>query len=829
MILLVLASASLLVAAALIAVQLTPRGVVASVLAFGLLAWALCVATVGVAGLLLGSLADGTLLALSLAWCAGAAVVAWRRGGIGLSDRLRGGLAAAREVLAWPPTAVACTIIALALVWRTILAVRLPVVDILGWQYHLVFVDVWLQSDAIVRVSQNRWTDGWPATGELLTTWLAAFTRTDALTGFTGLLPIPIAMVATTGLARSLGAARPTSLLAGLLFGMIPAVLAMAGTTYVDTAFTAAVIATWWLGLRIVRGERDTSAALLLGISAGLAIGIKGTSFVLVLPMLAVVGIGFVVALVDEVRTRAASLRPLAWLAAVMVPVLLLGSSWYVKNALLHGNPVYPVGLGPFEGLEAGLYGAPTVPAAIAGLGPIEQVARSWIHDWNLAAYSYNVRPGGFGHGWLAVLPLSVFGAGILARRRAWAALALVLAPALLTLALLTSPWYARYTLFIPALALPLAALALDRIGSVLRTAAALVLVALASLSVVVACAYPNNQLLVPPGGPDRALAYVNLVLSGSDEARSNSVVQARCAGADVIPPGSRVLVAQGFFLPHAIVGPNLDRVLVQPPPAARDALALLAELQAGGADWLVTRRGSELDAATTAQPEVFTPRGQICLDGNLWEVEHITAGPVQQVGYLVTGVQAKRVAVGVQECTGPLERLIFGQPRTELDSGTGGGIQVAHLEAQVHHHSLLSRLPGPHRRHVVVDRFKADVGDAFARTDRCATVLAAGHLPSQQLPIETGESQGIGGVDGGAPPVVARPPVSRWVRNDPPEHDGDASTGAVLIERSLVGRHSPCHFYGDPCSNRGSYDWSTDRCPGRATVTDGHTYTRRD
>jgi hypothetical protein len=48
--------------------------------------------------------------------------------------------------------------------------------------------------------------------------------------------------------------------------------------------------------------------------------------------------------------------------------------------------------------------------------------------------------------------------------------------------------------------------------------------------------------------------------------------------------------------------------------------------------------------------------------------------------------------------------------------------------------------------------------------------------------------------------------------------------------------------FYGgDPCSGRGSYDWSTDgetltfrligedECPGRATVLDGYTYTRPD
>ena len=621
MILLALASAMLLVAAALIAAQLTPRGVVASVLAFGLLAWALCVTTVGVAGLLLGSLAGGTLLALSLGWCAGAGFVAWRRGASnGLADRVRGGWAATRAVLGWPPTAVAATVIGLALVWRMVLAVRLPIVDILGWQYHLVFVDVWLQSDAIVRVSQNRWTDGWPATGELLTTWLAAFTRTDALTGFTGLLPIPIAMVATTGLARAFGAERPTSLLAGLLFGMVPAVLAMAGTTYVDTAFTAAVISSWWLGIRIVRGERDASAALLFGIAAGLALGIKGTSFVLILPMLAVVGIGTILALVTAVRGRTGPGSPVIRLAAVSVPVLLLGGSWYLKNAIVHGNPVYPVGLGPFEGLEAGSYGAPTVPRVLVGLGQIEQVARSWAYDWQLTDYAYNVRPGGFGHAWLAVLPLAAVGLVILSRRRAWAELALVMAPAVLTLVLLTSPWYARYTLFIPALALPLAALALSEIAPLFRAAVVWALVMLASVSVVVACAHPNIPLPVLRGDNEGVAAYVNLVLAGSEEARSDLTRQARCSGGGRIPPGSRVAVAQAFFLPHAVVGPNLGRILVQPPPAANDPQALLAELQASGAGWLVTTRGSGLDAAATAAPQVFARRGHIC-GGNVWMV----------------------------------------------------------------------------------------------------------------------------------------------------------------------------------------------------------------
>ena len=130
-----------------------------------------------------------------------------------------------------PPVAVAAVLVVVTLAWRLVLAVRLPMVDYDGWSYHLVFADVWLQHDQIVGVLQRPWTAGYPANTELLTTWLMAFTRTDALAGLTSVLPIPLAMLAVTGLARTLGAGRRFAALAGLVFGMTPALVALAGTS----------------------------------------------------------------------------------------------------------------------------------------------------------------------------------------------------------------------------------------------------------------------------------------------------------------------------------------------------------------------------------------------------------------------------------------------------------------------------------------------------------------------------------------------------------------------------------------------------------------------
>src|SRR5436190_9264865 len=206
---LLVASLALLLAAVLIAAQMPDRGMVALLLSVSLLAQGMVVATVGFAGLVIRDLSGTTLLVLTFVWpIAAAAALYVRRRTIKLRQRLVIGWRNIRAALDSPPVMLAALLVAGTLAWRTFLALRLPVVDYDGYSYHLVFLDVWFGNNAIVNVPQRPWTAGYPADTELLTTWLAAFTHTDSLTGFTSLLPIPGLMVATTGLARSFGAER---------------------------------------------------------------------------------------------------------------------------------------------------------------------------------------------------------------------------------------------------------------------------------------------------------------------------------------------------------------------------------------------------------------------------------------------------------------------------------------------------------------------------------------------------------------------------------------------------------------------------------------------
>ncbi len=83
------ASIALLVAATLISCLLPQRGAVAWLLSLGLLAWGMCVATVAVAGVVVGDLSGLTLFLLSCAWLAVAAIIFWRRGRPSVRLRLR--------------------------------------------------------------------------------------------------------------------------------------------------------------------------------------------------------------------------------------------------------------------------------------------------------------------------------------------------------------------------------------------------------------------------------------------------------------------------------------------------------------------------------------------------------------------------------------------------------------------------------------------------------------------------------------------------------------------------------------------------------------------
>jgi hypothetical protein len=355
---------------------------------------------------------------------------------------------------------------------------------------------------------------------------------------------------------------------------------------------------------------------LLLGIAVGLAAGTKGTNVLLVGPIGAVAGL---LLLRELIRRRGEGTGiALLRLASLVVPVAVLGLSWYLKNVLAFGNPLYPFALGPLPGVTTLADFQLTAPQ-LEGRGLLGSILSSWIWDWQIQHYAYNVRPGGLGRAWPVILVLGTVGLGLVLRRRRYAAALLIVVPAVITLLVMPMAWYARLTLFLPAIGLGLSAVALEALARRLRLVAALGLVAVAAISLVLVNVRPNVDLRPQDSSTTSVSRYLRLMAAG-EARRTDIALRADCSEFDQIPAGSRVSPG-GFNLLHAIVGPELSRELTESVVLAAGPEDLLAQVQAFHATWLVTSVGGPIDRVAVADPGHFADRGQSCGSAHLFEL----------------------------------------------------------------------------------------------------------------------------------------------------------------------------------------------------------------
>lgn len=222
-----------------------------------------------------------------------------------------------------------------------------------------------------------------PANAEL--TYLLALAATGNLrlaqagqAAYAGLAAL--AIIAT---ARQLGAPRRLACGAAIAFLMIPEVWQQATGAMADLALAAFVLACLPFLLRL-RSQRDPLDVLALGAGLGLVVGTKYAGALLALPLL---GAGAVL-LAGGSGQRGWS-RPTA-AGVVALLALACGGFWYVRNAVVTGDPTYPVTLrlGPLT-LGRGLYGGDEMRAwlyhlPVANLQPLLEIFTET--DWGFLA-----------------------------------------------------------------------------------------------------------------------------------------------------------------------------------------------------------------------------------------------------------------------------------------------------------------------------------------------------------------------------------------------------------------------------------------------------------
>jgi hypothetical protein len=154
------------------------------------------------------------------------------------------------------------------------------------------------------------------------------------------LVQLPFALLAAWAvfwMAKSAGASRGAALLAAFAFAAAPIVANQAAVPVLDLATAALTLAATAILLSVAEASGPPPAAIALaGLAVGLALGTKTTAWSH-LPLVAL-------ALLASSWLRTASWRTLLSRAALFATTAALPSAlWYVRNAVLFGNPMYPL------------------------------------------------------------------------------------------------------------------------------------------------------------------------------------------------------------------------------------------------------------------------------------------------------------------------------------------------------------------------------------------------------------------------------------------------------------------------------------------------------
>lgn len=150
------------------------------------------------------------------------------------------------------------------------------------------------------------------------------------LGAFAPLLLALVALAAVMGFAKRLGG-RSAALVAGAVFFAQPFMLWESTSVFVEPGLAAAIALASWNLAEYVRCPPGTPSSLVLtGMFAGAAAGTKYLGLI--------AGAGLAVALVVLARPRLRARE----LVSFAVPAVLVAAPWYVKNAVLTGNPFYP-------------------------------------------------------------------------------------------------------------------------------------------------------------------------------------------------------------------------------------------------------------------------------------------------------------------------------------------------------------------------------------------------------------------------------------------------------------------------------------------------------
>ena len=208
--------------------------------------------------------------------------------------------------------------------------------------YHLPVISEYARAHTIKLLPvQIREAFAYPQNAELLFLWPLLFAGSLKLIDCVNVLFVFLSVLAVYALLRNFKVSARDALFYAMLYALCPVVMMQAGSNYIDVILTLFLILSLYFTILFLQQGRNCQAWC-AALSIGMTCGMKYTALFLTFPLQALI-----------IRQLFQGKRRQAF--GFVVTVCLLGGYWYFRNAIVLGNPLYPMnplvsGMGFMEG-----------------------------------------------------------------------------------------------------------------------------------------------------------------------------------------------------------------------------------------------------------------------------------------------------------------------------------------------------------------------------------------------------------------------------------------------------------------------------------------------
>jgi hypothetical protein len=341
--------------------------------------------------------------------------------------------------------------------------------------YHLPIVGNIMQGGAIREYPASFLIDTFlnifPKNMELFFLWNVIFLKNSSIIDLSQLLFTIVGMITTYSIALKLNIREKSALYSSFLFFFTPIVILQINTNYIDIAVSVLLLTSinyllyespyFNNGSSPVEQQGDRKFPVFLaGVAAGILLGSKGSG-----PLFAIIistAIIFqeflkhhqqIYAKDPPEKNNITRHSIIPYMIYFFLPLILLGSYWYIKNWVLYGSPVYPMEIAVFNiTIFKGLYEKmlDPVPSLIENSSYLTRLFHVWTEK--VEFYLYDSRLSGFGPLWIMLLLPSLVFAFInsaIRKQYNWLFISVLL---IMTFAVHPRNWTTRYTIFMVAL-----------------------------------------------------------------------------------------------------------------------------------------------------------------------------------------------------------------------------------------------------------------------------------------------------------------------------------------------------------------------------------------